>query len=567
MATPSSLLKNAASIRDQLATYQDSVKAFEFSNSAYTDTALAEYSTYLKTRIDSLSATPSISAASKSLSLTKALDSATKQNISASITRENIQVLSGNATLEDKYNVIASQYVRAASNGDMTLAQSLMSQAYSLSQTIQLQRQQAADAAATLAKAVAAAASSAATATAGQQEHIASGLRFSLQQLNQDIKNAGEKDFNATVKKWVSTNSDVLKELGVVLPKNAQPNYFDLVNGVAGAIYNAHMLAYQAKLPFDPGVAQGYYDSAMSLALGLDKLPTLAGSKTIQDIQQAAANPAQFVYNQATGGFTQSTQSGNKVDVTTGKVVPTYSGSIKATILPVSAVTQLTKLGLNVSSVNKDGSAANGVQVQATTQSPQWLRNVLGPNGATDAYINGQGIQFEADSASGTGKAVYTLVNDGSGLHGLFESSKEGDRLVGGDYGFNPNSKNPSSGHSSTNSFGQTLTSGGPHLSLTSDFIGTSAILAKAQQQQDYVTAQNAIAAKALLANTPPPLPTILPPAAAPPPQQITVAPRTAPVTPATRSVSQAAPVASPAKSPQTPGGINLQGGGGIRLQ
>lgn len=560
-SSASSLIKSANSAANQIASYNDELASYEYSLSAKTDDDLQKYQDYLNKRIDTLQNTGTITDASKALSLTKTLTGAISTNTSSNIQRENIQIMAGNASLPDKYNVIVSQYQRAVGIGDMALAQSLESQAYSVSQSIQVQAQQSADASAALAKA-------GASSTAGSQEHIATNLTFALKQLSDDIKNTGQKDFNKTVNAWVSANSSTLQALGVALPKGAQPNYFDIVNGVAGAIYNAHMLAYTAELPYNPDTAQGYYNSAIGLASGISTLPTLAGDKTVQEIQQASTNPAQFAYDAASGKFVQTQQSGN-VFVPGQGVQPTYSGSVQATILNPQQTAEMTKFGLNFST-SQGGTANNGVKVQATEATPPWLSKVLGKNGVTNAYSVNGNLQFEGDSNSTNGKAVYTIVTDPSGHHGLYESSAVGDKLLGGDQGFNDN---PASHAAQAQGFLSRLGNSiegaansifGGALGLFGGHANASALIS-AGQSQIQIAAANAAAARAMLAQAPAPLPNI---STAPPPPtpQISVP---APSAPVTQSVVPRTVNPQTQNTPKLQGGsVNLQGGGGgIRLQ
>lgn len=563
-SSSSALIKSANTAASQIASYNDSLAEYEYQLSAKTDDDLQTYQNYLNKRIDTLNTSGTVTDASKALSLTKSLTSAISTNTSTNITRENIQIMAGNGTLTDKYNTIVSQYQRAVGIGDDALAQSLESQAYSVSQSIQSQAQTAADAATALAKA-------GASSTAGSQEHIATNLQVSLQQLNNDIKNSGQKDFNSTVAKWVSTNSSTLTALGVALPKGAQPNYFDIVNGVAGAIYNAHMLAYSAELPYNPDSAQTYYNDAMKLATGISTLPTLAGAKSVQDIQEAAADPARFAYDEASGKFVQTQQTGNQV-TQTGQVQPTYSGSVnKAVVLSPQQTAQMTKFGLNFDT-QTGGTVNNGVRVQSTDATPPWLSKILGKNGVTNAYSVNGNLQFEADSASGTGKAVYTIVSDPSGKHGVYESDNTGDRLLGGDQGFNDNPATSAKqsqgflsrlGNSVENSAGNIL---GGALGLFGGHANASALI-NAGQSQLQIAAANAAAARAMVSAAPSPLPDIN---TNPIPQSqnisIPVAPATQSVVPQTMSVQKPNVNVQGGKVGVQGGSVNLNSGGSIRI-
>lgn len=426
MAGTTSLLRSAASTRATLADYQDRVAAYEYSNSAYTDSAYNSYSKYLEGRVAELNSAGGVSNASKALSLAESLRSATKQNMSATIQRENIQILAGNSTLTDKYNLISQQFVKAQAIGDDTLAQQLMSQAYSLNQSIQYQAQQAQAAKATL------------------ENSNLSALQEGLKSLNATLKGAGQKEFNATVGDWVNSNKSALAQLGVVIPKGAQPNYWDLVNGVMGAEYNHYIALATALAPTDPAGSYAAQLKAQALMNGGNSVSTLGGNLTAQQVQEAAANPSMFAYNETTGkyeitqktGFQYATDANGKP---TNTVIPTYSGSrTQMVFLNPTQLNQLKQLGLEITgdSGSAKGKVANGVQVQATNATPSWLRDQLNGNGLTNVYVTDKGLEFEADTDSG--KGVYTVTTDDRGLMGLYETAPDGSyKALGGQYGFN----------------------------------------------------------------------------------------------------------------------------------
>lgn len=430
MASTTSLLRSAASTRAQLADYRDRLMSFQYSNSAYTDSAFNEYSTYLQGRIDDLMAAGGIPNISKALSLTESLRTAQKQNMSANIQRENIQIMAGNASLTDKYNLVAQQFTQAQAMGDDTLAQQLMSQAYSISQSIQYQAQAASSASITLAKS------------------NVTAVKDSLSALNASLKGVGQKAFNSTIADWVSSNSSALAQLGVVIPKGAQPNYWDIVNGVMGAEYNHYMTLATALAPTDPSGAYAAQLEAQSLMNGGTSVSTLGGNLTAQQVQEAAANPAMFAYNEATSKFELTKPTGLQYATDangnpTSTVEPTYGGNLKQTIfLSPTQLNQVNALGLNITGdagskkdANGKSIVANGVEVQATQNTPQWVRNILGENGITNLYATDRGLEFEADTE--TGKGIYTIATDNKGLLGLFESAPDGNyKTLGGQYGF-----------------------------------------------------------------------------------------------------------------------------------
>jgi hypothetical protein len=413
MASTSSLLKSAASIRNQLATYQDQLMAYEYSNSAYTDSALSSYSNYLKSRIGSLSTAPSITNASKALTLTKALDSATKKNISATIQRENIQVLSGNATLTDKYNVISDQFVRAQANGDMTLAQTLEGQAYSLNQSIQQQRQTSATAAA----------------AAGGKDwaNTATDLKTALDKFNTEYTNAGQKTAASVVADFVKQMQPELAKAGIQLQPGTQPNYFDIVDGVNRAIYKSYQNAATVIAPYDTTGAsvRDFTDKANAT---ITSIPTIYGTMNAQQLAQAQSNPGQFTYKEDPQWVTTSQGgTGGKLMPQTGYqqtangIQPTYSSSPWLDI-PNNLNNQIQSLKLRIVT-----GAGNGTEVTATAQSPDWVKQIIPSNATTHIMSNSNGqLQFEADSVNGSGKAIYTIAKDNT----VWESSNTGDRLI-----------------------------------------------------------------------------------------------------------------------------------------
>jgi hypothetical protein len=420
MAGTSSLLKSAASIRNQLATYQDSLMAYDYSQSAYTDSAFSQYSAYLQSRIAQESNTPSIAAASRALSLTKALTGAMKSNVSATIQRENIQVLSGNATLTDKYNIISQQFVRAQANGDLTLAQSLEGQSYTLSKQIQYQQQQSYTAQA---------------ANDGKSWALtAKDFEASLKQFNTDYVNAGRTSAQSIAADFVKQMEPQLAKAGIY---NVQPNYFDIVDGINRAIYNSYSNAATVIAPYDTtgAAAQGYADKANT---AVNTIHTIYGDMNAQQLAQAQANPQMYSYkedpqfvsknpNDASGSLNPQTgysySSGNVI-------APTFAKTPMITIAP-TINNQIQALKLNVVSKPADG---NGIEVTTSADSPAWIQKIL-PGDATAHILSDAAdtsgkstLQFEADSQSGTGKAVYTFAKDGT----VWESSNLGDKLING---------------------------------------------------------------------------------------------------------------------------------------
>lgn len=436
----SSLIRSANSLSAQIAAYNDSLEAFKYSNSAYTDSAFSAYKDYLRTRINALQASGGISNIQKALTLTKTLDSAGKSNVSASIARENISILTGGATKQDKLTLIGQQFQRATANGDMTLAQQLESQYYNLSQQIQYEAQQSA-----------AAQSALNSAKVSYQEDVVSNLKNALQSFTQLAQNTSESQVNSSLKKFVQDNAHVFQALGVNI-KTQQPNYWDVVNGIAGAIYNHAVLKAQAEAPIDPLKSANYAQEAQQYLNGQTTFDTLGGSLTMTELQQAMRDPSMFSFDNSTGKYVKNTQSGYQYLNINGKqtLVPTYSGIAPRTqqggdnvlFLTPNETSMMSSLGLNFDK-NANQTTGNGVRVQVTQNSPDWLKNVLGENGVANFYTDNNGhVIFKAASLNGKGdvnnNAFYTLGRDLNGKAGLFEHTANGTtQFLGGDNGFN----------------------------------------------------------------------------------------------------------------------------------
>lgn len=442
-ASTSSLVRSATSLQNEISSYNDSLAAYQYELSPKTSEDFASYQNYLTGRINNLQSSGSITDAQKALTLTRTLTSAVHSNVSADIQRENIQVMSGQGTLQDKYNTIVGQYTRAMSIGDLSLAQSLESQAYSVSQSIQYQAQQSAQAGAALAKAQT-------ESNIYAQNGIQSSLDEGLKTLNNDIQHVGAKNLNKAVSAWVDTNREFLQSTGVVIPQGAQPNYFDLVKGVQTAKYNSLVLEAQAKAATDPNGAKAVMAQAYNLRTSATKIGTLGGSLTMEQVNQAAQDPSMFAFDNATGTYKMTTQTGYQyID---GNIAPTFSGIVDQAksnqiyFLNANQTANLSNLGLTFTAHEHKGTGTSdptglvtgsGVTVQLSENSPQWLRSLLGENGQTKAFTDKAGnIQFEGPSSTGQGMSYYTLLTVG-GLSGVFEHMADGTtKLAGGNYGF-----------------------------------------------------------------------------------------------------------------------------------
>ena len=596
----SSLIKSAASLTKQLQAYQDSVMADNYAASAKTDGDFQTYANYLQSRINSLSSTGTLTDAQKALTLSNSLRTATNSNISASILRENIQVMAGNASPQDKLNLIQSQFMRAVGIGDMSTAQSLESQAYSLSQTIQLDAQNAAASAASLAK-------SGAGTTASGQNSVATQIEEKFRQLNQDTSAGGMAALNKNLKSWVKDNKASLLALadgpGIdpsskaaieKAVKTSQPNYQDVAMGVGQAMIAAHYLAYQSELPFDPATAQHYLDSATNLANGSTKIETLAGSMTLNDVQTWQQNPAMFVphenadkgtlafsYNNGSLAPGESAIAGYKYD-SKGNVIANFTGNAVGTQLTPQQISQtnasLKKLGFSFKQLTASDSNTNGISVQATDQLPKWLKPLLAgqQNAELQAYITPQGIQLATLDQNGKGH-VYLVAQDKNGNHAVYTGvpDKNGNviynkQTAAGNYGFNQKQNSLISGKSTgpNLSIAQKQVSG-PSFGISNlkdnieSWLGlkqtnAAAIVSQAQLRMNAITQARIQAQSQLQLSKPMSLPKL--PSVQMPNAKVQPQPNTVPVAQPTVNPQQTGNPQPQTGNPQ-PGAVNPQGG------
>ena len=460
----SSLIKSANSLSTQLADYQDSIQAYNYEFSNKTDADYAAYQKYLQGRISTLQSTGSLTDASKALTLQKTMMTAQNSNITASIQYENIQVMAGNATDQNKLTLIQQEFTKAVSIGDMSTAQTLESQAYSLSQTIQVKAQAAASASSTLA-----------SAGASQTNNVATQLQDKLKQLNADTSAGGMAKLNSTLKNWVTANKATFQALANATTdpttkaniekaiNTSQPNYFDIASGVGSALISAHYQAYLAELPYDPETAQSYLDAANDVANGSSKIDTLMGSLSLTDIMTAQANPAMYVAheNANTGQLKFSYNGSGKAPGTSaingytfdgnGGVIAHFTGQsagVQLTAPQVKDVTNtLSKLGFSFdkSAITTGASNDNGFAIQASN-TPKWLAPILAgqQNVQLQAYDTKQGIVTATLGADGKAN-IYLIAEDANGNHAVYKATgayKDGNPIFGaqnahGDYGFN----------------------------------------------------------------------------------------------------------------------------------
>lgn len=140
MPSVSSLLKSAQATQKKIRTQEDALIAFQWESSAQTYEDFVEYEKYLRERLET--------ATDPSDQLTYATKqrSARRSYVSNELQREQMAIMEGRATTQDKMNSIQDLYAQAVDNGDFNLAQNLYSQWDALSIKLQNEQEQAAKA-------------------------------------------------------------------------------------------------------------------------------------------------------------------------------------------------------------------------------------------------------------------------------------------------------------------------------------------------------------------------------------------------------------------------------------
>jgi hypothetical protein len=450
----SSLVKSATTLQNDLNSYNDEVQKVTFENSGYTDSSTQAYLTYLNSRVSSLQSSGTVTDQTKAVELQQEMVTAQHSNISYHIQQENIQLMSQGdsgtvAGYQSKMSVIASQYNTAVSIGDTTLADSLESQYYSTSQSMQTAEQTAATAAQTLNN-------TAASTGAANNEHVATTLTDTLKELNNAMSEAGPNGANTAIQNWMKSSNitQTLTGLGIKVPGGAAPNYFDIVSGVTQAIAQSHYLAAQAmqgssdtSAPLD---VQTYYNDYTNIMYGITKTDTLAGSMSLSDVQEAAANKNMYVASEngdGTWSYKISSITGYQTEGTTTNVngqtvpnvVPEYSGLLSKTTADPKVVSNtgpLAKLGFTVITQSGD-SITNGYQVEASDKLPSYLQRLMPSKNATFyIQVNPKGnMQFVIPNSTGSDQ-IITLATDTKGLTGAFNVTNGKPQAIGGQYGF-----------------------------------------------------------------------------------------------------------------------------------
>lgn len=432
-SSTSSLLRSAASAQASIQAYEDQIAADQWDNSIKTYDDFLSYASYLESRASN-SSDPSTQ-----LSYQKKIDSAQKGFMSNEIQRQSTAIAEGQGTTAGKYNLVSNLYDQAVSAGLYDKAQELRLQADNLYIQAQNEAISAANAARTQSEKLA-------KANVASYKELVDGLESSLENFNNNYVRAGKKTAQRMLSEFAKEMNDKY-DLG--LEAGQQPNYFDIVSGVTRAINGQYHLAAEIAQTYDPSVAVDLKNKATET---LTSINTIYGTMDYQQLQNFARFGAEQVsYNTAPDFQAQQGGAGGDVNPQMGyRAVPggveplisldsSYGLSEGTTNLAGDAEKRIKELGMNILDTYDNGTS---FKVALGDKSPDWLKKILPANATTVVTANnllsgGFGLQFEADSQTTDGKAVYSITKDNSGKNSLAETTNLGDKIVYQDENFN----------------------------------------------------------------------------------------------------------------------------------
>lgn len=444
----SSLVKSASTLASEIATFNDTVAANAFAND-HSDGAYNTYNDYLSGRIKTLQASGTISNQTKAASLSQTQVSALKANQSFNIQTTTIAVLDGTASPQDKLTAIGNAFQSLYSVGDVNAAQQYESQYYSYSQTLQLQKQQAADALASAAKTAESAYGSAVTAGEDQIKNSIQNANAAFEQFGSGFLDKLSSSYltqmeAATGGKKVAGVASIFAGIqGQVGALQAGVQMNDTTKYAQGTYTPGSELdLYTQAIIGDPTKAASYKDKIDAIVNGVTTFD-LPGGKTVNwnalNNTVMAGNSGNAPYSIAqTGDGQYSVESNHITGYVFGKnqngqttLMPAYS--FYNTAIPTGANSvgaALVKAGVNVKSDSNNDS-----WFQATNQA-SWMAKVLGTGTVQGAVQKDGSIEFA--KSDGT---LLSLVKGSNGKFGFQEINQFGQVVnanVAGEYGFQP---------------------------------------------------------------------------------------------------------------------------------
>lgn len=258
MAGVSSLLKSAASRRQKIQDQADAYAAFQWESSAQTYDDFVQYSRYLKKQASKTSDP------GKALSYQSKIRSSQRSYTSNEIQRQTQAIRQGAGSIDDKMNAVRGLYQAAVSNGDMNLAQNIISTWDSLS----IQKQT-------------------------QDKEIGGQLKLQATQFVKEIQNE------------ISKTSQILSRVGLQEFEKAKGiGYFDYVTQYA--TQGAEQLKSIIEQTSDPDAQESLIKTYNSFVDNGISLPGANGSNinvSLNDLvaQNKAASTEQSIYTPVTG--------------------------------------------------------------------------------------------------------------------------------------------------------------------------------------------------------------------------------------------------------------------------
>ena len=450
----SALIKSATSTANAQASYEDELQSLNFQMNPG-DAQYQQYSNYLQSRINSLQSSSSYADQSKALSLVSKMNAAMKTNTSFNIQNESIQILAGNATDQQKLDYIGTAYQRAASVGDVSLAQSLESQAYNLQQSIAIQQQTSQTAAATQATANA-------TAVKAGYENVTKMIDGEWNSVLSSFKNGNAGAVNQALSSFVKNNAATFKQYGIQIPTGGQLTMASLAQAVMNAKIESYVYEANALGGTSTAEGQAAFQKAQDYQNGVSTIKAPNGQDfNIHEIGQwVAADPRLYStstdvtgkttmnMNQITGYQATKVQEGFKI--VNGQLVPNYkaeavpttSGTVQTGKAGSNLTNKLQSLGFNI----KNNLEGGQIKVQLTDKTASWMGtknpNLRPGNEVTLVVTNGgKGFQF-LDSNG----VAHGLSFDSMGRAGLYSMDANTGKwnAVQGQTGFNAATTNQS---------------------------------------------------------------------------------------------------------------------------
>lgn len=440
----SSLVKSAQTLSNELNTYSDTIKRLTFENSAKTQSDLEAYQRYLNGRIKNLESTGAVTDATKALDMRQTLTSAIHSAASADIQRSTIAVLDGQATPDQKLAAIGRAFQRLYAVGDLAAAQSYEQQYYSYSQTVQYQKQQAADALASAARSASSAYSSAVTAAEDTIKNnirnanaafAAQGPAFLDKATNSYLKSQsqGKSSGSASIFAALAGQVGMVKK-GIQLNDRTKYSQGTYTPGSMLDIYTQAIIANPDKAASYKSKIDSYLNGETGVPLPGEGNKSLTYNALMNTVYAGNSNLSPYAVTRGVDGSWQI-----KEEHVTGylfgkdmngavKLMPAYS--LFNTPIPKETQSVLEKAGINVKS------DSNGDWWFQATNQGSFIGRVLGNYPVQGAVQKDGTVEFMGNKGE-----LYKMVKGSNGLYGIQQLNAFGQVTnpnVAGQYGFKP---------------------------------------------------------------------------------------------------------------------------------